>query len=302
MIKYSEEIKSMNLFEKICNISAEVVSLGKDTQVGNGYGSYKAVSLEKVISVCSEKMSKYGIMIYTSNQKCNFTNEEATKKDGSRYVNRVLEFEAEYTIVNIHNPAEKIVTYGNALGVDTNDKGSGKAQSYAYKNMLLKIFNISTGHEDLDKVHSDDYNAQFYSAPVAPPSTPINRVTNNQYIDNKLSEPRKEVSHAQATNNSPNADSKSLESTEEIKSKYGVYYPAGKQHERVDSRKLGVLYSKAKDAGYNTAEKKGKLKLDIAKLYGIPSDEYITNGQWLYLCVTMEKKIQKLREQEEEIL
>lgn len=283
MIQYSEEIKSMNLYEKICNISAEVVYLGKDTQVGSGYGSYKAVSLEKVVQVCSEKMSKYGVMIFTSNQTCNFVNEEATKKDGSRYINRLLEYEAEYTIVNVHNPSEKIVTYGNALGIDTNDKGAGKAQSYAYKNMLLKIFNISTGHDDLDKVHSDDYNAQLYGTGNAP---------------SKPSEPQRAVSNAQPTNNS----SKSLESTEEIKAKYGLYYPAGKQNERVDSRKLGVLYSKAKDAGYVTAEEKQKLKNNIAKMYNIQSDECITNGQWLYLCVSMEKKIQKLKEQQEDIL
>ena len=46
MINYSNEIKSMNLWEKIANISGEIENLQKDDNVGFGNSAYKAISIE----------------------------------------------------------------------------------------------------------------------------------------------------------------------------------------------------------------------------------------------------------------
>ena len=156
MIKYTEEIKSMNLWEKIANISGEIENLQKDDKVGFGSSAYKAISIEKVVKVVGEKMNKYGVVIYPIQQSYNRTDERVIKKDGSEGINRISDVDVTYQVVNIHNPQEQIITVASGTGVDTQDKGIGKAQTYAYKNMLLKLFAIPTG-DDTDKIHSDIY-------------------------------------------------------------------------------------------------------------------------------------------------
>ena len=58
-----------------------------------------------------------------------------------------------YRIVNTENPDEYVDVVSSGTGVDTQDKGVGKAMTYAYKYMLLRTFAIPTG-EDPDKVSS----------------------------------------------------------------------------------------------------------------------------------------------------
>lgn len=167
MIKYTEEIKAMNLWEKMSQISSEVEAVFKDMQVGgNSYG-YKAVGVEQVITKVNDKMTKYGVVIYPTNQKINFIDEEVLKKDGTVGINRVVNAEIEYTVVNIHKPDEKIVTFGFAQGLDSGDKASGKANTYCYKYVLLRLFNIAVLNEDPDKTHSNDLNKNMYENTVS---------------------------------------------------------------------------------------------------------------------------------------
>lgn len=167
MINYINEIKQMNLWEKLSQISNEVEGVFKDMQVGgNGYG-YKAVGVEQVITKVNDKMTKYGVVIYPTNQKVEFLNEEVVKKDGTMGINRVVNVEIEYTVVNIHNPEEKIVTHGFAQGLDSGDKASGKANTYCYKYVLLRLFNIAVLNEDPDRTHSNDLNKNMYENTVS---------------------------------------------------------------------------------------------------------------------------------------
>lgn len=156
MIEYKEEIKKLNLWEKISQISSEVEYLQKDDKVGFGNNSYKAISIEKVMSAVSEKMNKFGIVIYPIEQVYNRKDEEVIKRDGTTGINRISDVDVKYQVVNIHNPKEQIICVSSGTGVDTQDKGIGKAMTYAYKNMIIKLFAIATG-DDTDKVHSEDY-------------------------------------------------------------------------------------------------------------------------------------------------
>lgn len=167
MINYSDEIKGMNLWEKVANISAEIGALAKDDEVGKGTkGAYKAISIEKVVTAVGEKMNKYGVVIYPVSQEYIRTDEKIVgvdykTKEKIDKVNRISDVNVTYDVINIHNPAEKITTVASGTGVDPQDKGVGKAQTYAYKNMLLKLFAIATG-DDTDKIHSDEYTNMLY--------------------------------------------------------------------------------------------------------------------------------------------
>lgn len=161
MTEYTEDIKKLNLWEKISCISSEIEYLKKDDVVGSGNNSYKAISIEKVMESVSKKMCKFGIVIYPVEQEY-IRKDEVTQgidfktKNVVDKVSRISEVNVKYEVVNIHNPAEKIITVSSGTGVDTQDKGVGKAMTYSYKNMIIKLFAIATG-DDTDKVHSDDY-------------------------------------------------------------------------------------------------------------------------------------------------
>ena len=160
MINYSDEVKALNVWEKISQISAEIEYLQKDDKVGFGNNSYKAISIEKVMTAVADKMNKYGVVIYPVEQEYSRKDEEVIAKDGTVKINRISDVNVKYEIVNIHKPAEKIITVSSGTGVDTQDKGIGKAMTYAYKNMIIKLFAIATG-DDTDKVHSDDYTKKL---------------------------------------------------------------------------------------------------------------------------------------------
>lgn len=57
----------------------------------------------------------------------------------------------------LHTSGESIELAWYWQGVDTQDKGAGKATTYALKNTLLNMFLIPTG-VDTDNTHSDEYD------------------------------------------------------------------------------------------------------------------------------------------------
>lgn len=150
-------IKELNLWEKISLISEGTGAISKDSNVGSKSYGYKAVSIENVVKNVGAQMHKYGVVIYPVEQNVNFYNEDIVNSKGEAGKNRVVEAEITYEVVNIHKPEEKIRVVGFASSVDPVDKHSGKCQTYAYKNMIIKLFNLPIG-DDLDKEHSNDYN------------------------------------------------------------------------------------------------------------------------------------------------
>ena len=61
---------------------------------------------------------------------------------------------AKYKVVDIDTGEFEILeTVG--YGADSQDKGSGKAMTYAYKALIQKTFCLFSG-EDIDNTHSDD--------------------------------------------------------------------------------------------------------------------------------------------------
>lgn len=84
---------------------------------------------------------------------------------GKEKINRITTVNVTYRIVNTEKPEEYIDVSSSGTGVDTQDKGVGKAMTYAYKYMLLRTFAIPTG-DDADKLSSDLYDAGLYGEPT----------------------------------------------------------------------------------------------------------------------------------------
>lgn len=136
----------MTIFEKILAIMGEVRYLNKDDNVSFGTTKYKALSEEKVTEIMRDKLVKYKLVVYPVRQT-------ATRNG------QITHVDVEYEMVNAENPEERITIASCGDGADSQDKGSGKAMTYAFKYMWLRTFALPTG-EDPDKVSSEELDAQ----------------------------------------------------------------------------------------------------------------------------------------------
>ena len=156
----------MNLYEKIAAVMSDVAYLAKDDNVATGGGmSYKAISEEKVTSTVRTSLLKNKLVILPIAQEHKREDERITDSYGKEKINRITTVNVTYRIVNTEKPEEYIDVPSSGTGVDTQDKGVGKAMTYAYKYMLLRTFAIPTG-DDADKLSSDLYDAGLYGEPT----------------------------------------------------------------------------------------------------------------------------------------
>ena len=146
----------MNIFEKINAVMKEIEYLTKDDKVEFGNTKYKAISEEKVTTTVRNELVKQGIVILPVQQQSE--NKELIRTDKS--VNMLTSVHVKYRIQNIEDVNDYIEVESNGTGVDTQDKGVGKAMTYAYKYMLLRTFAIPTG-EDPDKISSAEIDEKM---------------------------------------------------------------------------------------------------------------------------------------------
>lgn len=132
----------MNIYEKIASIMSEVQYLAKDDRVEFGKTSYKALSEEKVTSIMRAQLVKHRLVVFPVAQTAH--------REG-----QITHVDVIYRMVNVESPEEYIEIASCGDGADSQDKGSGKAMTYAYKYMWLRTFALPTG-EDPDKISSEE--------------------------------------------------------------------------------------------------------------------------------------------------
>ena len=137
----------MNIYEKISAIMQDVQYLTKDDQDKFGTTSYKALSEEKVTGIMRAELIKHKLVIYPIQQSA------------SR-IGQITHVDVMYRLVNVENPEEYIDIASCGDGADSQDKGSGKAMTYAFKYMWLRAFALPTG-EDPDKISSAELDEKL---------------------------------------------------------------------------------------------------------------------------------------------
>lgn len=132
------------IHEKLINIMRKVEYLAKDDKVEFGNTKYKALSEEKVTTIMRKAMLEEGVVVYPV--------EMDERRDGN-----ITHVHVKYRLVDTEdNSSIEVVSCGD--GYDTQDKGAGKAMTYAFKYMWLRTFAIPTG-DDPDKVSSEEIDA-----------------------------------------------------------------------------------------------------------------------------------------------
>lgn len=150
-----EDIKSLNIYEKMMLITEEIGVIEKNLKVQvTQTNSYKAVSERDVLDNVKPLEKKYRVYSYPVDRKITESDILAKETEYNGKTTRTntlfMRLEITYRFVNIDKPEEyiDIKTYGD--GLDTGDKAPGKAMTYGDKYALLKAYKISTG-DDPDK-------------------------------------------------------------------------------------------------------------------------------------------------------
>jgi hypothetical protein len=150
------EEKKKNLYQRIQDVSNEIWNIEKNMTVGTGSYSYKAVQDIDVTLEVKNAEKKHGLVSIPVKQ-------DLVKTEVLRVVNGGGKESLQYMdivkmtlrIINVDNPEEYIDVESFGRGLDSGDKGFGKASTYARKYALLNAYKIATG-EDPDAERSKE--------------------------------------------------------------------------------------------------------------------------------------------------
>lgn len=142
----------VQLYQKMLNVYKAVDYLQKDDQVKFGQTNYKAISEEKVTSTVRAALVDNGLIV--------FPIEQEHKKEGN-----LSTVDVKYKLVDTETGEYEIIV-SSGTGADTQDKGVGKAMTYAFKYLFLRTFAIPTG-EDPDKVSNAELDEKERKAKEA---------------------------------------------------------------------------------------------------------------------------------------
>lgn len=139
-----------NLYQRMLWVTGALPRIAKDSTVQTGGGgSFKAVSHDAVVGALKPLLVEAGIAVLQTVEEHKHEALSWKDRDGHERTAHWHEVKLKLTFVNVDQPDEQIevVAYGAAL--DRQDKGLGKAVSYAKKYGLLTNFLCETG-EDTD--------------------------------------------------------------------------------------------------------------------------------------------------------
>ena len=125
-------MSELNIYQRILAVMAELSYVQKGDKTVNN--QYRFVGHDAVSEAIHPMLVKHGIAMIPS--------VSSWKQDGNR-----TEADVTVSFINVDKPDDRfeIKTFG--FGVDPQDKGPGKAVSYATKYAVLKTFVLETGDD-----------------------------------------------------------------------------------------------------------------------------------------------------------
>ena len=146
----------MNIFQKMSAVTAELQTVAKNLTVSTGKNNtYKAVSERDIIDAVKPIEVKHGIYSFPCDRQVIESQILESEYNGNKKTTFFSRIRVTYRFVNVDKPDEFIDMVTFAEGIDAQDKGSGKAMTYADKYALMKAYKISTG-DDPDQNASEE--------------------------------------------------------------------------------------------------------------------------------------------------
>lgn len=173
-----------NLAKAVISVMKDVRGMEKNSRVGEGKNAYDGTKDQDVKEVFNEAMAKHGLCILPIDveestqvdrwdETSTWSGKEQTKTKQSVFT----KVKTKYLL--LHESGESQVLSGYGHGVDSQDKGAGKATTYALKNCLLYTFLTPVGKiDDSDTKHSEELE------------TPKNKVSDGRKRLDKKSNPK----------------------------------------------------------------------------------------------------------------
>lgn len=156
------------LAKAVLAVMEEVKGIDKNLTVGTGRSAYKGVSDQDVKKIIGTAMQKNGLCILPIGvePKVQVDRWEEPDYQGTIRSKQSVFTEVQTRYLLLHESGESLEIQGYGHGVDPQDKGAGKATTYALKYALLYAFMIPTGQiDDADSTHSNETNTP--AKPVA---------------------------------------------------------------------------------------------------------------------------------------
>lgn len=146
----------MNIYQKMSAVTAELQTVAKNLTVSTGKNNtYKAVSERDIIDAVKPIEVKHGIYSFPCDRQVIESQILESEYNGNKKTTFFSRIRVTYRFVNVDKPDEFIDMVTFAEGIDAQDKGSGKAMTYADKYALMKAYKISTG-DDPDQNASEE--------------------------------------------------------------------------------------------------------------------------------------------------
>lgn len=199
----SEEIGE--LLKAVLEVMNAVKGIEKNLVVGTGKNTYKGVADKDVKIAIGEQMAESGLVILPLSVTPKISIAEWMGKNSyneeTRKQSVFTEVITSYLLAHAES-GQWVEIAGYGQGEDSQDKGAGKATTYALKNTLLYSFLVATGTiDDTDKEHSDDKEQKPKTGknpvpPVAKPQPPTGGVNNGKMTLYKFLEDGKTITTA----------------------------------------------------------------------------------------------------------
>lgn len=143
------EKKKLNIHQRINAVMKDVSYVSKENKKVND--QYTFVSHDAVTAAIQPKLVEHGIVVEPS--------VISHMQDGNR-----TEVDIQVDFVNMDEPKDRISLTFFGYGVDKQDKGPGKAFSYAKKYAFLQLFCLETG-DDPERDSIDHKPSEKKTAP-----------------------------------------------------------------------------------------------------------------------------------------
>jgi hypothetical protein len=166
---------SAKLYKAVISVMKKVKGIDKNSTVGTGSNSFKAVSDQDVKQIIGKEMEDAGLCIFPISIEPVLKIDrwtENTQYGEKQKQNVFTEVKTKYLLAHESGESIEIVGYGH--GVDSQDKSAGKATTYALKYALLYTFMVATGKiDDSDNTHSDDIQHRPAATKPVKPEFPV---------------------------------------------------------------------------------------------------------------------------------
>jgi hypothetical protein len=153
-----------HIAKAIMAVMKTVKGMEKNSKVGAGQNSYNGTKDQDVKEVFNDALAANGLCILPISIDDSVTLDRWEEADpwSKPVAGQMKTKQSVFTVVKtkyllLHESGESIELAGYGHGVDPQDKGAGKATTYALKNCLLYTFLTPVGKiDDTESTHSND--------------------------------------------------------------------------------------------------------------------------------------------------